>query len=646
MTYGNQYFTSGGNTVFSMTGTEYQAAAITAQISGGAVTGGTITAHGRYDVIPRLLITGCQGAGATALLSSLTSSGVVGIRLNNGGFNYAQAPKVAILARPGDTGVGATASATSNGSAVTSVRVTNAGHGYKIPPSVVFEQGVATGHLLMSGTSAGPLPSCLTFTTSAQTVVAALAVKQVVIDSSTAVDQAALGFVSVTPIMSLSVAGAPVFSEASAQGSGATATASVLSGAITGITVTNGGSGYSVAAPPQVKISDSTGSGAIAVAVVNTSGQVAYVIVPQDCGGNGYSESPTVTIGKCPWCACKPCPTVFNPTCGSGYGGVLYLDMQYTSSGLTYTCVGNAGTLYYNGLCGTCGPGQTTVQGRYWSGSTLWTVKNSSGVVVETITRTVTLACLVSSSNYYDQPRITGYANFFSGFTGSGIYATFNNPGPSPSVPYGVYGSGKIYLQPLSSHNLFSPNGYPAVGQTVYFGNVYCGSYAGSIGNNPWQNYSAVVTASGEEAIAGSGVPFYVPYIEIASAQVPPTSTCEYYNEIYTTNFFWPQQMWQFCIAPDVDGWFYTGYLNVTSQADFLLLQGAYGGTHGSGSPTLYGPPDPFVGANPLVLDTVHGGMDYLGPRGELFPGSDSYADVTWIKCRITYSGATTAGGN
>jgi hypothetical protein len=80
----------------------------------------------------------------------------------------------------------------------------------------------------------------------------------------------------------------------------ATATATISNGAITAITVTSGGSGYSAASPPAVTIdppSSSSGSQAYATAVVDANGTVSSIVIPVGGGGNGYSVTPTVTIG-------------------------------------------------------------------------------------------------------------------------------------------------------------------------------------------------------------------------------------------------------------------------------------------------------------------------------------------------------------
>jgi hypothetical protein len=77
----------------------------------------------------------------------------------------------------------------------------------------------------------------------------------------------------------------------SGAGTGATATAAVASGAVTGLTLTAPGSGYTVA--PRVKIVGA-GTGAMAVATVNNAGVITAITLV--AGGTGYSSAPTVTL--------------------------------------------------------------------------------------------------------------------------------------------------------------------------------------------------------------------------------------------------------------------------------------------------------------------------------------------------------------
>jgi hypothetical protein len=75
----------------------------------------------------------------------------------------------------------------------------------------------------------------------------------------------------------------------------ATATATVTSGFVTSISVTDGGAGYTSA--PAVTITDSTGSGASATANVS-GGMVSSITVNN--AGSGYSSSPSVAIAPPP----------------------------------------------------------------------------------------------------------------------------------------------------------------------------------------------------------------------------------------------------------------------------------------------------------------------------------------------------------
>lgn len=75
----------------------------------------------------------------------------------------------------------------------------------------------------------------------------------------------------------------------------ATAVASnPVSGFITTISVTFGGSGYTT--PPAVTIYGGGGSGAAASAVINTNGMVTAVMINPGGNGAGYTNPPTVTI--------------------------------------------------------------------------------------------------------------------------------------------------------------------------------------------------------------------------------------------------------------------------------------------------------------------------------------------------------------
>jgi hypothetical protein len=73
----------------------------------------------------------------------------------------------------------------------------------------------------------------------------------------------------------------------------ATATANVVNGFLVGINLVDGGCGYGQNPPPGVRIKDSTGSGAVATAVV-TGGVIERIVV--DNPGKGYSSVARVMI--------------------------------------------------------------------------------------------------------------------------------------------------------------------------------------------------------------------------------------------------------------------------------------------------------------------------------------------------------------
>ena len=78
----------------------------------------------------------------------------------------------------------------------------------------------------------------------------------------------------------------------------ATATATISSGAVNAITVTDGGEHYKSALPPTVTITGGGGSGATATATVSSAGIVTSISIT--AGGTGYTSAPTVTIDYSP----------------------------------------------------------------------------------------------------------------------------------------------------------------------------------------------------------------------------------------------------------------------------------------------------------------------------------------------------------
>jgi hypothetical protein len=153
------------------------------------------------------------------------------------------------------------------GSPVVSLTLTAGGSGYVVPPLVEFSGG--QGSVPPPGGVEIPL-------------VPAAAIAQLSLLSVT-VDAGGTGYTD--PVVTI-VGG--LTANSILTGTQATATATDVGGIITAIVVTSSGGGYT--SLPKVVITDPTGSGAVATAVM----QVATLAITR--AGSGYCSPPTVTL--------------------------------------------------------------------------------------------------------------------------------------------------------------------------------------------------------------------------------------------------------------------------------------------------------------------------------------------------------------
>ncbi len=231
-------------------------AAATALLTGGVVTGYTITNVGSgYTAPPLISIAAPPVPGTTATATAVLTGGTVtGITISNGGSGYAAAPAITI----GGAGT------------MTAITITNPGAGYITTPSVTIGFPILGVRALATATVSNGLVTGLTITNpgSGYGATTTVVISQPTLGTATAV-------VTRSP------------------GTPATATAVLTGGVVTGINITNGGSLYSdapaiaIAAPP-------SGTRATATAVV-TNGVLTGITI--DDGGSGYTAVPAVTIG-------------------------------------------------------------------------------------------------------------------------------------------------------------------------------------------------------------------------------------------------------------------------------------------------------------------------------------------------------------
>jgi hypothetical protein len=221
-------------------------AVVTATISGGGkVDRLLLTSRGsKYTSSPTVSITGGGGSDAAAAATvdldeeSDTYGQVINLTLTSRGNGYTSAPEVSITGSQDPGGEPATATATVKADGVvTGFSVVSGGSGYTTPPAIRVGGGAA-GVARLSG------------------------------------------YVSdVTIVRGGKYRSAPTFSFETKK-------------EVSSLTLTSGGSGYSV--PPSVEILGGYGAGAAAVAVLASTLSNATVTVTK--GGSGYTSAPRVTL--------------------------------------------------------------------------------------------------------------------------------------------------------------------------------------------------------------------------------------------------------------------------------------------------------------------------------------------------------------
>ena len=130
-------YTAAPNVIISG-GSPAQPASATATVSGGAVTGFTITGGSGYTSTPTVSIsTYLTAATATALANNLAGQ-ITAIQITNAGEGYSSAPIVDFVNAGTSAGSGATATAVVTGGRITDINITNAGTKYYTAPTVVL----------------------------------------------------------------------------------------------------------------------------------------------------------------------------------------------------------------------------------------------------------------------------------------------------------------------------------------------------------------------------------------------------------------------------------------------------------------------------------------------------------------------------
>ena len=237
------------------------------------------------------------------------SSVTLGIQY--GGTGYTSAPTVNITSALGDMGSGAVATCTSASGAINTVTVTNNGGNYNTLPIVSLSgggnPGVITSYSALSGGSGYALPPTLTVTGgNGSNFAGSTTLTSTTVSSTFTITSGGKNY-AIGDALNFNYTG-------TGGGSGVIATVATVgtSNAITGITLTNAGTGFTLKPPIISSITSSAGTGAVIAAslvatsvgtIVIANGGVAYTAAPTFVftpvsGGTGASATPTVNLGN------------------------------------------------------------------------------------------------------------------------------------------------------------------------------------------------------------------------------------------------------------------------------------------------------------------------------------------------------------
>jgi hypothetical protein len=247
----------------------------------GVVSDILVTSQGSgYLAAPDVVVSGGGGSGCKAvavMVPDSTGNGthsVSGVVITNYGSGYTSQPSVTFS-------YGTAAAVAILDAGVESVALTKGGHGYSSPPTVAFSSGAAkaSASVSLSVESAEVTVGGRYWETPTISVTSRETVSAITLTSPGA------GYTS-----------APTVTLAGGSGAGASASCRI-SGVVQGVSILNGGAGYSSAFPPAVAIEggfDKTVGRQAKLSAVVSGGKITSVSV--DDPGHGYNSAPTVTF--------------------------------------------------------------------------------------------------------------------------------------------------------------------------------------------------------------------------------------------------------------------------------------------------------------------------------------------------------------
>jgi hypothetical protein len=301
LTQGNNY-ASAPDVVISAPPPSVNATAESTTSGGGLASVTTVIAGTNYTTPPAVTIEAPPASVQATAVASVAAGGVETVVRSEAGGYYPTVPNVTIAAPPASVTATASAGTPTAAGEISTVSVVGGGSYYSTPPTVTFSAptrvtatatSVVSGGSVSSITSANPggyypsssLPTVTLAAPPASVVALGTAVRDGATNKITSITVTrAGGYYTTAPTVTFSGSG------------GATATAVIANGVVTGVTITKGGDYTSTptvtfSAPPAAVTATATAGG------WSGGGINTYTITN---GGKGYFTAPTVTVAAAP----------------------------------------------------------------------------------------------------------------------------------------------------------------------------------------------------------------------------------------------------------------------------------------------------------------------------------------------------------
>jgi hypothetical protein len=301
LTRGNNY-ASAPDVIISAPPPSVNASAESTTGGGGVASVTAVIAGTNYTTPPAVTIEAPPPSVQATAVASVAAGGVAGIVRGEGGGYYPSVPAVTIAAPPASVTATASAGTPTAAGEISTVSVVGGGSYYSTPPTVTFSaptRVTATATSVVSGGSVSSItktspggyysssssPTVTLAAPPASVVALGTAVRDGTTNKITSVTVTrAGGYYTTAPTVSFSGSG------------GATATAIIANGVVTGVTITKGGDYTSTptvtfSAPPAAVTATATAGG------WSEGGINSYTIVNP---GTGYFTAPTVTVAAAP----------------------------------------------------------------------------------------------------------------------------------------------------------------------------------------------------------------------------------------------------------------------------------------------------------------------------------------------------------